>query len=281
MNDPFAHLENEKPLGPAATTIALLKSAKRGYLPLRKRFVQRPDDEAVTLKDGTRTRGSLLADFVGGRQERALEAFLLLHALEPVLDGSPLPMATWARMLSVRAQCSPAAAATAFATLERMRLATVVKADSATLITPLLEDGSGEAWTKPGSNGGDVGKGFFTVPYEYWTDGLAGSLRLPGKTMLLIMLCETSKSTSFAMAVERARAWYGVSERTAERGYRELSAAGLLKVHIQRVADARHPLGLREVYHRALEAPFSTAARAEKQRVAQQAVRTKPASRTS
>lgn len=270
--DPFAHLANETAAGPAETIQALVQAAKRGYFPLRKRCVQLPDDEAVTLADGTATRASVLAEFVGGRQERALEAFLLLHALEPVLEGSPLPLATWARMLSMRAYCTAAGAAAAFATLEHMQLATVAKDGTLPVITPLLEDASGDPWTKPGSIGSDVGKGYFTVPYEYWTSGLAKALRLPGKAMLLIMLAETSKATSFAMAVERAQAWYGISERTAERGYRELSQAGILKVHVQHVADPRHPLGLRQVYHRALESPFSTAARADKQRAAQQAV---------
>jgi hypothetical protein len=41
--------------------------------------------------------------------------------------------------------------------------------------------------------------------------------------MLLIMLAETQAltKTAFNMPVERAQEWYGISERTAERGYGE------------------------------------------------------------
>ena len=249
-SDPFAHLVSENPAGPRETVDDLLASARREWFLLRKSFVQWPRENG--------DRPNMLAKFVRGRQERALDAFLLLHALRPILTGNPLPLATWGRALSLAKPCDAIGASRAFNYLHSMGLVDRQLGVSAPIIVPLLEDGSGLEWHRSGPSGSEVGKGYFAVPHAYWTGGFASTLKLPGKAMLLIMLAETGQNASFAMAVERASEWYGISERTAERGYNELSAAGLLLVHRQLVADARHPLGRREVYHRALVSPFST-----------------------
>lgn len=54
------------------------------------------------------------------------------------------------------------------------------------------------------------------------------------------------------------REFYGFSERTAERGYLELRRAKLLREKTILVPEARHPLGRREEWHRALAFPYST-----------------------
>ncbi|GCE40957.1 hypothetical protein Rhow_004600 [Rhodococcus wratislaviensis] len=70
----------------------------------------------------------------------------------------------------------------------------------------------------------------------------------------------------FTMAVERAQQWYGISERTAERGYAELLNEGLIQTHIQKVPSPRLSPGvLRKIYHRALRGPFATDARKQLQ----------------
>lgn len=258
MKDPFAGLADAAPASPERALADLLASTKRGYVPLRKSLVQWPSDQAV--------RPNQLARFVTGRQERALDALLLLHALTPILDGSPLALATWARLLSVTAPCGPKGASAAFDTLVTMGLATRGAAGSRPVVTPLREDGSGATWVRPGSPGDNVDKGYFVLPHDYWTSGLSSRLNMPGKAMLLIMLAETSDKPNFAMAAQRAKDWYGVSERTAERGYGELSAAGLLLVHVQTVAAPKHPLGFAKVYHRALADPYSMDSRARLQR---------------
>ena len=56
--------------------------------------------------------------------------------------------------------------------------------------------------------------------------------------MLLIMLKETPYRTSCVVGIEYVKEWYGISERTAERGYRELQAAGLLQMHDQKVSNS-------------------------------------------
>lgn len=127
----------------------------------------------------------------------------------------------------------------------------------------------------------EEGPGFFTLPHEYWTDGYCDRLTLPGKAMLLILLAETQnpKTPAFRMAAARAPQWYGMSERTAERGYTELSREGVLLVKRVKVADPRHPAGRRDDYWRALAHPFSTPDRARLQKAATTAARQQVATR--
>ncbi|MFD6514550.1 hypothetical protein [Rhodococcus sp. NPDC060176] len=258
--NPFAGLVDDTPPTPAQALSSLLASAKRQYCPVRNSFVQRPP--------GSTDRASMLASFVTNRQERALDAMLTAYALQPVLsDDDPLPLGAWANILSTRKPCGLTTVSKTFRVLEGMDLVTRTRQGHTTIITPLLEDGSGRKWSKPGRPDElTESEGYFTIPHEYWTDGYIDRLRLPGKAMLLIMLKETQGKPPFEMAVDRAPKWYGISERTAERGYAELNAEKLLDIHIQREASPRLPKGvLRERYHRALRDPFSTVRRRDLQ----------------
>jgi len=272
--DPFAGVADEPDPGPIGTLAGLLDATRRGYVPLRKTFVQKPK--------GSTTRASTLAKLVTGRHQRPLDALLLLHALQPILPGSPLPLGSWARILSTRTRCTSQAAANAFETLIGLDLVTRKKDGREPVLEPLLEDGSKDPWTRPGFVE-EEGPGYFTMTHEYWTEGIADQLNLPGKAMLLILLAETQnpKTPAFAMAVERAPAYYGISERTAERGYGELGKAGLVVIRRAKVADPRHPAGRRDVYWRALTEPFRTTDRARLQRLAAKAVTGRPATGTA
>jgi hypothetical protein len=272
VKDPFVGIVSEEPPEAGALRTRLLADAQRGYGSLRKVFVQRPDTEPA--------RGSVLAEMVRSRQERALDAFLLVHALEPVL-GSPLPLATWAKILtSTRRPCTVAAASRALDILVDRKLITRENKGRMVLVRPLLEDGSGTPWSRSGSDPATIGKGYLTVPNDYWTAGLVDRLELPGKAMLLIMLSETTKNPTFSMAVERAPRWYGISERTAERGYQQLRKVRLgedtlLLEHKQVVVDPRSPTGLRAVWHRALVDPYSQYSRAKARALARRMVQRK------
>jgi len=260
----FSGFEDQEALAPAEAQKELLDAGKRGFVPIRNDFVQRPQR--------SHPRASLLAQFVTGRQERALDAFLLLHALQPVL-GDPLSNGAWANLLSIHGVCSPSTASKTFKVLEQMNLVKRHHAKHRVIITPLLEDGSGVEWFKPRSRDNDTSS-YFVVPHTYWTNRYVEKLRLPGKAMLLIMLKETQVNPAFSMSVEKAPEWYGISERTAERGYRELDRLGLIQLHIQKVASARLPSGVtRKIYHRALRGDFSTDTR--KQLQAQSKARTR------
>lgn len=222
-------------------------------MPIRNVFVQRPPEEEV--------RASLLAHFVTNRQERALDAFLTLHALQPVLTDSPLPLGAWANILSTSKPCAVTTVSKTFRTLEQLNLVTRSRQRHSSVVAPLYEDGGGAPWFRPGSAPGVVDS-YFTVPHEYWTAGYIDRLRLPGKAMLLIMLKETQGKPAFDMAVDRAYRYYGISERTAERGYGELSKEKLLQIHVQRLTSPRLPPNVfQDKYWRALKSPFSTDAR--------------------
>ena len=264
-DDPFDEVAPDAPaMTPLETVTTLLDSAKRGYVPLRKVFVQKERTE--------KERAAKLAELVHGRHQRPIDAFLLIHALEPILGNNPFSLRTWARMMSTKTHCSPSAASKAFDTLLDLNLVSRKQDGHAPVIRPLHE-GTGGPWSRPGEDDNEGGPGYFTLPHAYWTSGYADRLTLPGKAMLLIILSETQSPTkkTFAMPVSKAQAWYGISERTAERGYRELTNAGVLLTKIQKVPDARHPAGRREIYHRALDAPFSTFERARLQGQAQAA----------
>lgn len=249
--NPFAGLDDAPDLGPKGQLDALLDSTRRGFVQIRKTMVQKPNTEDV--------RASVLADFVTGRFHRALDALLLAHALQPILPGTPLPRRTWARLLSTKTPCSDATVERTFQTLSDMNLLTVGGSSKAWEITLLKEDGSGEPWVKAGSVA-EPGPGFFVLPHSYWTQGFMDRLTMPGKAMLMIALAETQdpKKPRFNVPFEKAKPYYGISERTAERGYGELRDEKLLLVHRQKVPDPKHPAGRRDVYWRALNSPFST-----------------------
>ena len=267
--DPFAGIEDEVPSDPSAVRAHFLKRARRTYAEIHKDFVQLPRGERGT------PRGSVLAELVNKRRENALNAFLMVHSLTPVLqrpDAEPLPLQVWARLLSAEAgpPLDDTAVSKMFTTLTNMKLITRETRGQRSAIAPLSEDGSGATWARPGKRP-TWGQGYFILPDEYWLDGYFTKLRMPGKAMLLILLADTQAKPSTVIPIERAQEWYGVSERTAERGYRELDRAGLLLTKRQKVANPEVSGGFHFVYHRALSAPFSTEHRRQLQKAARTA----------
>lgn len=273
--DPFAGITDEQESTPLEARTNLLASVKRDYVPLRKVFVQRPkDSEQLPTKTHRRSyRASSLADLVTGRQERALDLLLLVHALTPVLDGTPLATSVWAKLLSVKTACAPAKVVEAIDTLVKYDLLQCHWEGRIPVLKPLLEDASGDPWTRPGSTGAEEGPGYFTIPHAYWDRGVSEELTMPGKAMFLIIAADTQnpKTPAFKMPVEKATKWYGFSERTAERGYNQLREKGWARHHIQKVADDRHPAGRRTIYWWALNSPFTTAERAHLQKISKTA----------
>jgi DNA-binding transcriptional regulator YhcF (GntR family) len=268
---PFEGLVDDSPPTPEESRAALLKRAKRGFVPVRKEFVQKR--RGATGEP----RGSMLAKFVTSKQGRALDALLLVHGLYPVTRSEPLDTRAWARLLSAGTRCTPNAASKAFSVLEEMQLIRRELNGRQTFITPLSETGDGSEWTRAGEDKDEDGPGFFTIPHAYWIDGLAEKLTMPGKAMLLVLLHDTNspKTMTFTAPLDRMSEWYGISERTAERGYKELRAAGVLAEHDRKVVDHKHPAGRRLVRHRALRPPFDTFSRMSLQGKARTAVKKK------
>ncbi len=248
--DPFAGIEDEPISDTEHTRATLLEQARRGFVRIRKDFVQRE----------TKPRPSVLAELVTGRKEVALDLLLSVHALQPILPGSPLSVRTWARLLGPEVTERSVRGAMGF--LQDRGLLDVQGRKGMPEFVLKRENGDGEPWNpEPEEDPAARGRGFFTLPFDYWTAGAIDALSLPGKAMLLVILRDTQDpkgKLTFVMANERAQEFYGFSERTAERGYLELRRTGLLREKVKLVPDARHPLGRREEWHRALAYPYST-----------------------
>ena len=264
MNDPFAGIEDEAPRAPADLRAELLGNAHRGYATLRKVFVQQPNDAP--------SRPSILGDMVTGRQENALRLLLLTLALEALRDLK-LPPSRWAEMLGTVRPCSPHQFSRAVQQLEERKHVQRTGTSRLLGLTPLLEDGSGADYTRPTAVGAEVGRGFFIIPDDAWLTGLIDRLRLPGLAMFLVCLHDTHQHPSFQVPLDKMSFWYGISERTAERGYNELLAQNVLRTRVQMVTAPCTPSGLRPITHRALSDPYSKDARELLQATARARVR--------
>lgn len=269
--NPLDELEDLPASSTEGTREELFADAKRGFVRLRKDFVQKPDKPR---------NDTVLSSLVGGHKERPLDMLLTVHALQPILKGTPLSFGTWARLLG----CTERTARTALRYLEDSGLLEVHGKPSVPEIVLLRENGDGTPWTDAPDRS-DGNRGFFTLPFDYWTAGTIDKLTLPGKAMLLIILKETqdpnAKRPTFVMALDKAQEWYGISERTAERGFLQLRKAGLLQEKSRLVPEARHPLGRREEWHRVLTTPYSTTHREALRKAAKSATQRSTASTTN
>jgi hypothetical protein len=240
----------------------------RGFTPLRHVLVQHIP--------GAPERASTLGKLVAARQPRALLLYLLILACEHRLSHNRrLPVLTIARMLSTaKYPCTSARARRAIQVLEDHKLVKTRWKGTSVEIVPLLENGSGkEVWYQPTGDDQDPDlQRYFTLPNEFFDDAVLDRLKLPGIAVLLVALKETSKESTFSISVERFADWYGISERTAERGYRELLEAELIYAHRQLKKDSRMARGLKAVYHRTLLGAFSTKARRDAQARAKAAI---------
>lgn len=165
--------------------------------------------------------------------------------------------------------CSSRQARLAIETLTTHKLVQARWFGASVEMVPLFENGSGQVWDAPTGHDEDPDlQRYFTIPNALFSDAVLDQLHLPGLAVLLVALKETSKTATFSISVERFAEWYGFSERTAERGYRELADAELMRAHRQFKKDSRMVRGVKAVYHRTLLGAFSTQERRDAQRVA-------------
>lgn len=268
--DPFAGITDEAPLGADVLRSQVLDRLRRTAVPLRKSFVQKPP--------GAGPRASLLGDFVNGKKHLPLRLFLLIHAVEPLLSDTVWTLEVWTDLVGGGAKDGPSRerVSAAMRWLQKMKLIDLHVSGAKFKVYPLKEDGSGDPFVRVNSPGVDVGHGYFTIPTEFWRTGLSEKLALPGYAMLLVALSETSQDRSFQISQEQMSDWYGISERTAERGYGELSSNGLLLVKKQLVNSVKSSTMRTVRYHRALSGSYSTDARAAEQEAMRARIKKKP-----
>lgn len=238
----------------AETRAALLERSKRQIAPIRRDFVQLPA--------GSPNRASVLSSFVSHRDKRALNAYLLLLAINSSGQGAGgwstrLPLAVWARAfdtdLTTTGPSATAAASKVLTRLEDRRLITRSRRgrERQVQVGLLREDGSGNPYTRPGAGNHDR---FLVLSNDYWTEGWHEELDLPGIAMLLVALHE---KPGFRLPAERAPQWYGWSADTTERGFAELVDANLLLKETKLVKAPLSPTGLAKVNEYHLLLPFS------------------------
>ncbi|MEI6624134.1 MAG: hypothetical protein WCP28_19750 [Actinomycetes bacterium] len=118
--------DDDKPATPAETRAELLSRSKRDVTPVRKSFVQNPP--------GAAERPGPLSTFVSRRDLRALQAYLLLIAINSSdqVDGwsATLPIGTWARAFDLTKDATAASASTAASKILRRLQVSVARLKS-------------------------------------------------------------------------------------------------------------------------------------------------------
>jgi DNA-binding transcriptional ArsR family regulator len=236
----------DRPIATQTSTLqAILDEAGRpGKVPIRKGFVQRGDRRAP--KPGP------LATIVARGRNRALDQYLIGLALA---SSGPWDVRRdsriWARALGLSADDSGRSAISRnWAFLQELDLVRVERKQRLARVTFLREDGSGALYEHHPSQ--DRKPAYLTIPFAYWTDGWFKSLSLPAKAMLLIARDVPDHSP---LPSERMPTWYGISERTARRGLRELREAGLVAVSKEFKEAPLAPEGYTAVNYYTLQPP--------------------------
>lgn len=234
---------------------SMLGKTARGGVPIRRAFIQQKEKT-----DGG--RGAALGELVRTRDESALDAYLLIHAMAS--SSTPyrtwFPSATWAQITALdsnaSAETSKARWSKIATKLERLHLIRRERSGNRMNYWLLNESGNGEEYLRPkmlkhGS--------WFSIPHLYWLDGHDQRLTLPEKAMLLISL---DQADDRPLPYHRIPEWYGISKKTAERGLTRLLDGNYLTVRSERVVAPRSHTGWTEIRRYTTVGPWSIKARA-------------------
>lgn len=243
-------------VGQRETVVALLERSARANraVPIRRSFVQDP------------ARGGgpgPLAAFVSQRRGRALDLYLLAHAVAsaPPYDVR-FPALVWARALGLSAHSSTETLISrSWSWLEAQRLIESRRVGRMRQVTILREDGSGGEYTHPGDQSEERRGHYFQLPFAYWEGNFHNRLSLPAKAALLIGL---SLRDDFLLPTERGMAWYGISRDTVRKGLRDLRLLGILEMREFVKEAPLSTLGYTRERRYALREPFRSASAPKK-----------------
>ncbi len=212
------------------TISELLRRSGRDAVPIRRSFTQ------------LRTRGGgegPLAAFVRERRRRALDLYLLAHAIcsAPPFDVT-LESIVWGRLLGLEGSSVGPTISRQWAWLEEQRLVATHRTSRFRTIVLLREDGSGDPYTHPGVARTESKRAegdYFSLPHAYWRMGLQDRVALPTKAVLLIAL--SRPEDRFILPLEHASKWYAISQDSLRAGIRQLQMMTLLDVeHVTKPA---------------------------------------------
>jgi hypothetical protein len=233
--------------GQAATLAALLDAAGRKgvAVPLRRSLVQQGTQREP--KPGP------LQQIVQRHDETALDLYLIFMALASSAPWDVTRDAkVWGRALGHHTDVDGGTSIVSKAWRrldETYGLVTRERSGRLAKIIALEEDGQRGEYTYPNSK-------YLRLPFAYWTaeEAWHRTLSLPAKAMLLVSL---SLKSSFVLPAEKIPGWYGISADTADRGLRELRAAGLLSRRFTTVENWLSPTGKMTIYTFRLTGPFA------------------------
>lgn len=222
---------------PHETRTEMLRLSARGYSQIRHVLVQLPDAE--------RPRASTLSVVVSQRKHRALILYLLLLACWPWLAErrEPIQGSVWIRALTTSKGLTwtGSTLSRAWADLEEMGLIKKNREERLLRVAPLREDGQ-EPYELPRGRT-DRWNAYFVLPDTFWLEDFFAKLSLPALSMLLVIAKETNAKAEVWMTYESCEVWYGIKPQSAQKGLKELAAAGLLHRRIEKVKAPLSPTG--------------------------------------
>jgi hypothetical protein len=225
---------------PGETLLALLGTRNDRGISLSRAFV------------GSQASGGPLARFLPDRRGRALDLYLLLHALAgPTGDPVTLASQVWARALGVDDLSTPEVLISrTWSWLEAEELVATERAGRLRSVRLLSEDGSGSAFAVASEDGDDR----FFVPYTYFLGNYHNRINLAGKSVLLASL---SLRGGFSFVSGPPASWYGISRDSVKRGLRVLLTLGLMTVESRHVSDPLTTTGYRVERRYVIAPPFA------------------------
>jgi hypothetical protein len=236
--------------------VALLtqRGGRRNFVPLARGFLQ------------SRVPGGgpgPLSWFVSAHRHRALQLYLLAHALASVEPYDvALTARTWGAALGLPdTPSSRVSISQSWSWLERQRLLRTARDGRLRRVWLLDDTGSGAVYSHGGASAGK--QDYFKLPHAFWLEGWHERLDLPATAVLLIAL---SLRQAFSLPYERAGEWYGLSRDTVRRGVAELRSHELLTMRMVWRATLRSPTGATEERRYTLAGPFSSQNRRAKPR---------------
>lgn len=273
--------ENDAAVAATATQTreALLKRQARGYTQVRSSLVQRH----VAGPNGERS--ALLAQFVGGRKHRALVLYLLLLGAWPEVEHritngrSPLEAKVWLRALSSHERgaltWSTSTLSRTWRELETMQLLTRERRGRLVYTIPRREDALADYSRPRGRRGHE--HSYFVLPDTFWTDEVFARLGLAALAMFLLIAKETNNTDEEYFTFQQFEDWYGIRQRTAQKGIAELQDKGLLHVRREPVPAELSGIGYTVRTHYSLRGGFGHQDRSALRARAQRATRKNPA----
>lgn len=230
---------------PVAAMLLAERGGRRNFVPIARGFLQR------------RVPGGgpgPLSWFVKSHRHRALELYLMAHALASV-DPYDVAMSSnvWGAAIGLPdTPSSRVSISNSWSWLEQHRLIRTSRDGRLRRVWLLDDTGSGISY----GHGGTSGKrsDYFKVPHAFWLEGWNERLGLPATSVLLIAL---SLRQAFSLPHERGGEWYGISRDTIRRGVDQLLEQELITVRVVWRATMRSPTGATEERRYTLTGAFA------------------------